>query len=213
MPKRKPDAEPEFQDESILSDEPNEKKWGGARPRKPKITLPINDEGVIDMARVRDPALLEKARAALGMSAGSTVEAAVDVPKIPREYIPHLYDGLAWLFGWGCQKAKWPRILTAEEMKVFRANLKYSDTFKEKASEPTAALIEKHVGNSRLAKWLMEHSELALLGQLLAAGTVEMMQNAAKPIMTARIIKQEVEKANGGFPASENRPVGEEAFQ
>jgi hypothetical protein len=200
MPIRKPQAdEPEENFELPMSGDGTKQPRGKHRPN---LRIPITEEGVIDMSRIKDPAVLEKARAALGMEGGS-VAATVETPKVPREFIGPLYDGIAWVIGWTCQKAKWPKILTPEEMVIFRANMKYSDEFKEKAAEPTAALIDKHVGNSKLAKWLMEHSELAVLAKLFAEGTTEMMNNASLPIRAARIAA--MANANGGFPPSENR--------
>jgi hypothetical protein len=211
MPKRKPETEnEEIQDELITSDEQAEKgKWGGSRPRKPTLRIPITSEGTIDMDRVRkNPEVLEKARAALGMAPGEIGDAKVpEVAKVPREFVPWVYDGVAWTLGNVFKLAKWPKIMTDEERAQFVAGLHYSNEFKEKAKEPTGALLDRAVGNSKIAAWLMEHSELAILGKMFAEETVLMVQRAALPVIMARQTAEETKKANGGFPPSENREI------
>ena len=61
--------------------------------RRPKLIIPITEDGSLDMSRVKDPETLNKARAALGSDpvfAESTTK-----PKLPVEMMPVLYDGLA----------------------------------------------------------------------------------------------------------------------
>lgn len=208
MPRKKPTAEiDEIQDETILSDEQTKPGWGGPRPRKPTLRIPITDEGVIDMDRVRkNPEVLERARMALGMAPGESVPMP-EVAKVPREFVPWVYDGVAWSLGQVFKLAKWPKIMTDEERVKFVAGLRYSDEFKEKAKEPTGVLIDRAVGNSKIAAWLMAHSELAVLTKMFAEETVLMVQRAAVPIILARQSAEATKNANGGFPPSENRPT------
>jgi len=192
MPRKKPNAELDgMEDDSILSDEI---PLSGKQPRgkhRPNIRIPLTDEGVIDHARIKDPAMLERARVALGMPEGSIPD-AVKAPEVPRELVPWVYDGLAFAIGKIFQIAKFPKVMTPEERAQFIAGLHYSDEFKEKAKEPTGALLDK-----------------AVLTKMFAEETVAMVQRAAAPVIIARMKSDEVKKENGGFPASENRPTPE----
>ena len=209
MPRKKPNAELDgMEDDSILSDEI---PLSGKQPRgkhRPNIRIPLTDEGVIDHARIKDPAMLERARVALGMPEGSIPD-AVKAPEVPRELVPWVYDGLAFAIGKIFQIAKFPKVMTPEERAQFIAGLHYSDEIKEKAKEPTGALLDKAMGKSKLAAWLVQHSELAVLTKMFAEETVAMVQRAAAPVIIARMKSDEVKKENGGFPASENRPTPE----
>lgn len=208
MPKKKPQAEFDgMEEESILSD--LDLPLSGKQPRgkhRPNIRIPLTEEGVIDMARIKDPAVLERARVALGMPEGSVPE-GVKVVEVPRQFVPWVYDGIAFAIGKLFQVAKFPKVMTPEERAQFIAGLKYSDKFKEEAKEPTGALLDKAMGKSKLAAWLMQHSDLAILAKMFSEETVAMVQRAAAPVIIARMQAEQVKNANGGFPASENRPT------
>lgn len=213
MPRRKPQAAFDGMDESsetVMNDiESSEKQPRGKH--RPNIRIPVNEEGVIDMSRVKDPAQLEKARIALGMPAGGMDTAPVEV-QIPDEMlplIPHLFDGLAYVIKFGLKMAKFPKAFTEEQRTAFRDCLRYSDKFKKEATEPTARLLQKAAGNSAITQWLMRNSDVAIFLKLLGEGTYEMITRGAQEFAQQVIAKQteQAEKTNGGFPASEFRSV------
>lgn len=215
MPKRKPQS-----DLSITEDEPlviygssivDEKQPRGKH--RPSIRIPVNEEGVIDMTRLKDPQVLERARVALGMPAEMAAAPAPEfkLPEPVLKAIPLLYDGLALGARAGMNALKWPRQLTTPEQRAeFYQFVRYSDEFKERATEPTAKVLTKVVGNSKLARWFIEHSDVGEFAALLLMGTWEMVQNAATQFNTlqqAKAARAGETKPNGGFTASENRPA------
>lgn len=214
MPKRKPqaafDGMEELTPETRMDIEENEKPRGKHRPN---IRIPVNEEGVIDMSRVKDPATLEKARIALGMTPGASTDAPVEV-QIPDEMlplIPHLFDGLAYVIKFGLKLAKFPKAFTEDQRTEFRDCLRYSDKFKSEATEPTARLLQKMAGNSAVTQWLMRNSDVAIFLKLLGEGTYEMITSGAQEFARRHAMKQteQSEKTNGGFPPSEFREVPE----
>jgi hypothetical protein len=190
-------------------DQGNAEETRGRKTGK-RVSIPVKDDGSLDETRAR-PEQVAKARAILE---GGKVPEAVKVPEmhIPREFIPFLYDGATHLIRMMVRLAKWPRVMTTEQREEFCGYLGYSDEFKKEATEPTALVLEKAVGSSKLALWLMEHSEVAMLVMMIGKETAIMFHRAAAQFSMAH--KEEIEaaqvKANGGaaaHPPSENRPI------
>jgi hypothetical protein len=99
--------------------------------------------------------------------------------------------------------------MTPEQREEFCGYLSYSDQFKKEATEPTGDVLDKLMGSSAMARWLAEHSEVAVLAALIGKGTIEMFNGAAYKFAVAHQADIEAPpvKPNGGHPASENRPV------
>lgn len=141
--------------DDVVTQEPEQASEGAAVTRN-SLTVKLTAAGGIDFDAMR-PSTRSKLQSALGMTGGmigkSETQASV---KINREFIPHIYDSLAS----GVQLAgrmfmKWPTDLT--QFMVFTVEEK------EKLTEPTAAVIEKHIPT----KWLKYQEEAALVQALV----------------------------------------------
>jgi len=179
------------------------------RRRGKSVYVPLDEFGNLDATRIKDQSKIEAARAALAASAPPPVE-PVETPKIPREFVPHIYDALSALIGVGIKLAKWPKVMSTEQRSYFVSQLKYSDEFKKEATEPTANILDKYVGKSKVAKWLIENSDVAILLKLMAAETQQMFMRAAIAFNIEEQRKADIANAtkgkpNGGYPGSENR--------
>jgi hypothetical protein len=204
MPKRKPDFDSQSPNETGDRDYAREHK-----NRKNRVIVPLTENGELDTERVKDVAELDKARAALGLAKGSIADTEVEIPKLPRQLVPPLYDGIAYLIRGLVKLARWPRVMTPDERNVFVGFMSYTDEFKRDATEPTAALIDQYVGRSRWVAWCMEHKDAAMVTTLFGQATYNMFVGAAMQFNQWRQVEAAKVKANGGFPPSENRIVDE----
>ena len=188
--------------------EPEGKRTG--RPAGKVLTIPVTDQGTLDESRAK-PERIAKVRAILSVE-GGPAPAPLPGMQVPREFIPFLYDGFSYVIRSAVKLAKWPRVMTPEQREEFCGFLAYSEDFKKEATEPTGAVLDKLVGSSAITKWLMEHSEVAMLVALIGKGTVQMFHSAGQQFALAHaeeIAKEAAkQKTNGGVhPPSENRPV------
>jgi hypothetical protein len=207
MPTRNPAA---VEDNNYLgeSTEPVIASQAPPKRRGRSIYIPLDESGNLDASRIKDPTKIEAARAALVASAPPPPE-PVETPKLPRKIVPHLYDVLSTLIGVGVKLAKWPRVMNTEQRNYFVSQLKYSEAFKQEATEPTANILDKYVGKSRVALWLVENQDVAILIKLLATETQNMFMRAAVAfnVEQARLAEEQEKKVkpNGGYPGSEFR--------
>jgi hypothetical protein len=188
---------------------------GTAQKRRGKsIYIPLDADGKLDASRIKDPSRLEAARQALAANAPPPPP-PTETPKFPRQMVPHIYDLLGSVIGLTVRLAKWPKVMSNEQRAFFAAQLKYSDEFKNEAAEPTAAILDKFVGKSKLAVWLIENSDVAILGKMLAEETQRMFVRAAMAFNAeqqrlAEEAAAKKAKANGGFTAGGSEYRGPE---
>jgi hypothetical protein len=201
MPRKKAtpiiDALPTDADETAKSDlsdlsastSPTEVKGG----RKTGIFLPLNEEGGIDIKRLRgEDWKLDAARRALGTAPGEKPAGL----SINEDFVRGLYRGFeVTLQRIGTLFLKWPADLASL--------IAYSDEQKNKLVPPTKAVIEKFA-----PRWLINHQEIATLAVILSAETHEMITRALTIYVSAHpeLLQPKV-RPNGHSSAagSENR--------
>lgn len=214
MPTRNPDVTEEFNPLGTPNEGPSPISAMPKR-RGRSIYIPLDADGKLDASRIKDASRLEAARQALAESAPPPTS-PVEPPKFPRQMVPHIYDLLSLLIGSGVKLAKWPKVLNNEQRAYFVSQLKYSEEFKAQAAEPTANVLDKFIGKSKIAIWLIENSDVAILAKLIAEETQAMFTRAAMAF-NAEAKRQAEElaakaaagKANGGFGGNSEfrRPI------
>src|SRR5712691_4939291 len=183
MPVRNPDSG--FQlDEQVSAPAPGVSAAPSATPRKRVvrgISIPLTESGQLDTDRVRDPQLIERARAALGVVDPATLPPPEPV-KINTEFIKPAYSLLEVAIRFIGKKAlHWPDLL-AEKMH-------FSEEKKDKLVEPTAAVMARFA-----PPWLVNNQDIAALGACLADAVDDMVQRAVKEYVA------EVKAAQGPQP-------------
>lgn len=153
--------------------------------KKRAVSIPITEDGQLDLGRVRSSEDVERARQALGMI--KDVEPVVERPKVAinRAFIPTAYSLLEVIIQrTGRIFLKWPPDLASE--------MYFSPEKKEALIEPTAVVLERYA-----PLWLIENQDIAALGAALTDAVNDMVNKG-------------VERYTAKVRASQEIPQGEQ---
>jgi hypothetical protein len=131
---------------------------------KPRLSVPLKLDGSIDYDAMQDRSR-EKLQRALAAS-GSIGPVAFPALRVNRDFIPHMYDSMCAGIQLAGQKLfHWPQELTT--------HMQFTPEEKEKLTEPTAKVLEKHA-----PAWLLSHQEEFALVQAIITCSKSMVERA-----------------------------------